>query len=211
MKFDLNTENINYVKITYNDKLGFAHCIKAAMKFLGEYELLLSIKSEENLQIDIPQEVEIGLACDTGLYKSKTTLKKIQREGAYILFSLQKPVEMNYQQNREYFRVKLQEDANILFEENEQLIKIPAITYDISANGVRIELDSQISFPPEVKIILFLPQRTVDLKAKYIRTDDEDKLLKASFQFIDIKQSDLDYISQICFQKQLEERRKNLI
>ena len=212
MKFDLNSENINYIKLTYKDKDGFAHCIKSAIRFINSFEILVSAKfEEENINIVTPQDVDLGIACDNGLYKAKTTLTRVEKEKSYILFSMRKPMEMEYQQNREYFRVRLQEDANIIFEENEQEIKISAITYDISANGVRIELDKHFAFPEKVNLFLYLPQKIISVNAKYIRTDEEDDIIKASFQFENIAQPDLDYISQICFQKQLEERRKNLI
>ena len=212
MKFDLNTENINYLKLTYTDKDGFTHCIKSAIRFINSFEILASAKfEEENINIITPQEVELGIACDNGLYIAKTTLTRVEKEKSYLLFSMRKPTDMEYRQKREYFRVKLQEDANIIFEEDEQEIKISAITYDISANGVRIELEESLTFPEEVNIFLFLPQKTISVKAKYIRTDNEDDIIKASFRFENIAQQDLDYISQICFQKQLEERRKNLM
>lgn len=211
MKFNLNSENINYLKITYKDNDGFAHCVKTAIRYLNDFEILVSKKSEEFLQISLPQEVEIGIACDNGLYKAKTILKRIESDNPYILFSLKKPEEIEYQQNREFFRIKIQEDANIIFEENGQEIAVSALTYDISANGVRIELDNNFAFPENVRLLLFLLQRQIDLQAKYIRTDDDDNVIKASFSFINIAPADLDYISQICIQKQIQERRKNLL
>ncbi len=211
MKFDLNIQNINYVKINYKDDDGFAHCIKGAIRLFSEYEILACVKYDENLHITTPQDVDLNIATDNGLYKAHTTLKKIEDENPYLLFSMRKPEDMEYQQKREYFRVKLQEDANIIFVENEQEIQITALTYDISANGIRIELDKKVDFPQDVQIKLFLPKKTVELSAKYIRTDEDDQILKASFHFYNISESDLDYISQICLQKQLEERRKNLL
>ena len=211
MKFNLNTENINYIKITYKDKNDFAHCIKAAVRLINDYELLACTKIEDKPDINIPQEVNIGIACDDGLYKTKTKLKKVEEEPPYILFSLQKPEEMEYQQKREYFRVKIQENVSILYKVDDNELTYSAITYDISANGVRVELDKNMAFPQEVRLLLFLPQKTIEVQAKYIRSDEEDQIIKASFQFEDIKQSDLDYISQVCLQKQLSERRKNLM
>lgn len=211
MKFDLNSENINYIKLTYKDKDGFTHCIKSAIRYINDIDILASAKFEENINIELPQEIDLGIACDNGLYKAKTTLKSIQQEHPYILFTLKKPSDMEYQQKREFFRVKLQENANIIFEENEQEINLSAITYDISANGVRIELDKHFAFPEKVRILLFLPQKIIDVKAKYIRTDEEDNIIKASFQFDHIAQQDLDYISQICIKKQIEERRKSFM
>lgn len=211
MKDNINSENINYLKITYKDRDGFAHCIKSAVRYLTDIEILTSTKFDEDFSIETPQTVEIGIACDNGLYKANTLLKKIEKENPYILFSLQKPTELEYQQKREFFRVKLQENANIFFEENGQEKEIAAVTYDISANGVRIELDKFYDFPEDVRIQLFLPQKNIEIHAKYIRSDEEDSVIKASFMFQEMLSSDLDYISQICFRKQLEERRKNLM
>ena len=211
MKFDLSKESINYVKINYLDNDNFAHYTKAAVRFIGELEFLASTKSEEALNIPAPQEVELGIACDNGLYKAKTVLKKVEFEDPYILFTMRKPEEMEYQQNREYFRVKLQENINITYVKEEQEHSLSALTYDLSAKGVRIELDNEIDFPEEVILSLFLQNKIIEVKAKYVRTDNDDNIKKASFQFVDLKEPDLDYISQICFKIQLEERRKNLL
>ena len=211
MKFNLNTENINYVKITYKDNNDFAHCIKAAIRLITEHELLACIKVDELPDIKVPQEVSLGIACENGLYKTKTILKKIEEDDAYMLLSIQRPDEVEYQQKREYFRVKIKENVSILYTLNEQNITYSGITYDISAKGVRIELDKVTDFPEEVKLVLYLPQKTINVQAKYIRSDEDDKILKASFQFVNIAQSDLDYVSQLCFRKQLEERRKNFM
>lgn len=211
MRFDINKENINYIKINYLDSDNFSHCIKAAVRLIGEFELLVSIKSEEKIFIPTPQSVELGIACDNGLYKAKTILKKVEYDAPYILFSLKKPEEMELQQNREYFRVKLQENANVIYEKDEQPVQFSAITYDISAKGVRIELEEEIEFPEKVVLLLFFENKTIEVNAKYIRTDIDDNIIKASFQFTDISEIDLDFISQVCFKKQLEERRKSLL
>ena len=212
MKFDLNLENTNYIKITYKDKEGFAHCIKSAIKLINDFEIQASAKQENKLNIETPQEVEIGIAFDNCLYKAKSILKRVEQAEEFLIFYIKKPEETEYQQKREFFRVRLQEDANIIFEtENESVTKLSALTYDISANGVRIELENKYAFPQRVRILLFLSEKTIDAKAKYIRTDEDEGVIKASFQFENISESDLDYISQICFKKQLEERRKNFL
>lgn len=211
MKFNLNAESINYLKITCTDDNGFAHYIKAAIRYIGESEVLAAVKKEEDVSISFPQDVDLGIACDNGLYTAKTELKKVEEEPLYKLFLLKRPENFEYQQKREYFRVKLQEDVNIVYEFNGTEKSYSAVTYDISANGVRIELDDDINFPENVKLMLILPGRNIISLAKYIRNDDEDQINKASFQFVEISQSDIDYISQFCLQRQLEERRKNLL
>jgi len=211
MKFNLNAENVNYIKISYRDKDNFVHCIKAAIRYINQIEILASAKTDEYSFISSPQTVELGIACDNGLYKAKTILQRVEYDSPYILFSLKRPEEMEFHQNREYFRVKIQENVNISYEIDDGTNLLSSVTYDLSAKGVRIELEKEVEFPDEVTLSLFFQNRIIEVKAKYIRTDIDDNIIKASFQFIDIKQPDLDFISQICFKKQLEERRKNLL
>lgn len=211
MKFDLNEEGINYIKINYVDNEMFPHYIKSAVRFIGELELLVSVKAENGISMPVPQTVELGIACDNGLYKAQTLLKKIEFEDPYILFTLKKPDDMEFQQNREYFRVKVQENVNISYEKDGHKENLSSLTYDLSAKGVRIELEQEIDIPEEVFVSLYFENKTIEVKANYVRTDVEDNIIKASFQFVDMNQADVDYLSQICFKKQLEERRKNLL
>ena len=207
MNFNLNIENINYIKIIYQDQDEFVHCAKAAIKRINEKDIFACAKYERDLFIKTPQEIDLSIACDNGLYKAKTTLKHVEKDEPYINFLLVTPSDIEYLQKREYFRVKINENALIMYDDK----KISCITFDISANGVRFVLEEKISFPEEVYLIIHLPVKTIEVRARYVRTDEEDKILKASFSFIDLKESDLDYISQICLQKQLETRRKNLM
>ena len=207
MKFNINIESVNYIKIIYQDNNGFAHCIKAAVNNIKENEIVASTKYDGDLYVKTPQEIELSIACDNGLYKAKTILKSVEGDKSYMYYRIVPPVEIDYQQKREFFRVKISEDVVITYEDK----KVACETFDISANGIRVVLDEKISFPEEVCLTLYLPSKNVEVGAKYIRTDDEDKILKASFSFVELKESDRDYISQLCLQKQLEMRRKSLL
>lgn len=212
MKLNLNIDNVNYIKITYKDKNEFTHCIKAYLKRLDEREILASAKFDDDLFIPTPQEVMLSIACDNGLYKSSTTLKYITKEEPYIFFALKSPEDIDYQQKREFFRVKINESALISYNtESDKTKNIPCETFDLSGNGVRLTIDEKYNLPETVHLTLYLPKKIIETDAKYIRTDEEDKILKASFSFMNLQESDLDCISQICFQKQLEARRKALM
>ncbi len=210
MKLNVNTENIKYIKISYKDNDDFTHMIKAVIKNINERDIYACTKYEEYIYPKTPQEVNISVATDNGLYRAKTTLKSIQKEDKYIYFSLKNPEDFLFEQKREYFRVKLNENALVRYEENENVKQVSGETYDISANGVRLVLDRKIPFPETVQISLFLPQRTITAEARYVRYDEEDNIIKASFSFVNMKELDIDYISQICLKKQLEERRNSI-
>lgn len=209
MNYDISPENINYLKFVYHDDDGFRHCIKASIKKFDYRELYACAKFEDDLYIKTPQEVELGVICNDGLYTCETTMKYIQRENEFIYFAFKSPNEWNYKQDREFFRVRLDNEAIIYYVQNEKKQKTNAKIYDISASGVRLQLNENIILPDDVQISLSFPKKQVHTLAKFIRTDSEDKILKAAFTFVDLSQQDMDYISQICLQKQIEERRKN--
>ena len=207
MKFNLNLENINYIKIVYSDSAGVGHYAKVAIKRLGEKEIFACMKYEKELQISIPQEVSISFACDNALYTAKTTLKMVENDDPYIFFTLKTPDEIEYRQNREYFRVKMNEDVILSFSGT----VLPCKIHDISANGIRLCLDKEIEIPENVMINILFPQRNVKTKAKYVRIDKEDDILKASFYYINLSEHDRDIISQRCIQKQLSDKRRSIL
>ena len=147
MKLNLNIENVNYIKILYKDKNDFTHCIKAALKRLDEREIVACAKFDEDFFISTPQDVNINIACDNGLYQATATLKFISKEEPYIFFNIKSPEDIVYQQKREYFRVKISENALISYDINDKRKDIPCETYDLSGNGVRLILDEKYNLP----------------------------------------------------------------
>lgn len=206
MKFNLNLSNINYIKLVYRDSNDAACCTKAAIKHMGEREILACAKFEDGLNIKTPQDVTLSFVCENGLYRTHTTLKYITNEEPYTFFALKVPEGLEYQQNREYFRVLMSEDALLCFGDR----VIPSKTHDISANGVRLILPEKIDIPEDVVIDLLFRPKGVKAKAKFIRYDDEDEILKASFKFVGLPESEVDIISQLCIKKQLEDKRNSL-
>ena len=173
---------------------------------MGEREIIACAKFDDGLKVDTPQEVTLSFVCDNGLYRTNTELKYVNFEEPYILFVLKTPQGFEYQQNREYFRVKIDEDALLSFEGK----VIPCKTHDISANGVRLILPQKIEIPQNVVIDLLLRPKGIKAKAGFVRYDEEDEILKASFNFIGLPESTVDVISQLCIQKQLEYKRNAL-
>ena len=115
MKFNLNLDNINYIKIVYKDKSDTVCCTKAAIKNMNERDIYACAKFENNLFLNTPQEVALSFVCENGLYRTSTTLKSIENDAPYIFFVMKTPVGIEYQQNREYFRVKMNEKAILYF------------------------------------------------------------------------------------------------
>ncbi len=206
MKLNLDLDNINYIKLLYKNTDNLPCCTKAAIRYMNEREITACAKFEEAQRISTPQDVTLSFISDNGLYRTNTILKYINNEEPYTFFVLKTPEGFEYQQNREYFRVRFQEDALLSF--NGQVI--PCKTYDISANGVRLILTNEIDIPQNVVINLLLSPKDLKVKARFVRYDEEDNIFKASFSFVGLPENDVDVISQLCIKKQLEYKRNSL-
>ena len=71
-------------------------------------------------------------------------------------------------------------------------------------------LPEKFDIPQNVIIDLLIRPNGVKAKAKFVRYDNEDDILKASFSFTGLPENAVDTISQLCIQKQLEYRRNSL-
>ena len=203
MKFNLNLDNINYIKIVYKDRDENTCCTKAVIKNMSEREIFACAKFEEGLNIQTPQEISLSFVCENGLYRTNTTLKYLEKDAPYIFFGIKTPLGLEYQQNREYFRVRMEEAVILTFDKT----SVPCKVHDISANGIRVVLPKKLELPEEVMLDILFSPKNVRTKAKFIRTDNEDNTLKASFEFVGMSEADMDLISQKCIKKQLEYRR----
>jgi len=200
--------DVNYIKIIFNDENNIPNCIKAGVRDISRSIIYASAKFEEDISITTPKYVELGIITDTGLYKAHSELKRVIKEPPYTFFEVKTPESLEFSQNREFFRVRMNENATISYTSNGQEKQIACETYDISANGVRLIVDSLIDIPDVAKITLHMPDKDLITESKLVRTDNDDNTLKVSYHYTFIKESDLDYISKICLKKQLENRKK---
>ena len=210
MRFNLNLDSINYVKLLWQDLQGAPCCRKTAIKFMGETEMCLCTTCEDDeFRIKTPQNVTVSFACDNGLYRTMVELIHSELRNSYVYFTLKTPEGLEFQQNREYFRVKMTEKAILSFKQNNEIKRVPSTTFDISANGVKLVIPEKYDNLEEVLINIMFDTRDFKSKARFVRYDDEDGVLKASFQFVELPNNDVDFISQKCIQKQLEYKRNN--
>ena len=216
MKFALDINNVNYIKIVYKDVSGTSHCSKAIVKQIGEKEIIACTKADIKPKIDTPQEVNLSFACDDGLYKATTILKYISNlydDDSYVYFRLKTPEEIEYHQDREYFRVRAGIKVIIYYNQpdTEQTQSLECYAYDISANGIRVWFMEPTDISQNVKLEILFDGRKIYTNAHCVRTDFENKISMLSFKFNGIKEQDVDYISQFCIKKQLEIKRSQLL
>ncbi len=205
MQFNLNLENIKYTKIVYKDREENVHFLKAAIRSMSENELYACAKFEDGLDIETPQEVSVSFICENGLYRTNTILKSIENAEPYVFLTLKTPQGLEFQQNREYFRVRMEENVIMTFSDT----VISCKTFDLSANGVRLKLEKYMHFPENVMLDILFTPKNIKTKAKFVRIDDEEGILKASFNFVHLDENSRDIISQKCIRKQLENKRNS--
>lgn len=208
MKFNLNIENIKYIKVLYKDNNGEPSSLKGAIRRVTEREMLICAKFEEGLFAPTPQEITLSIICNDGLYRTKTKLRSIDNEDPYAFLVLDPPQGLEYQQNREYFRVLADYRCDYL---PDGVNRIKASTFDISANGVSIIVDTHLISKTDSELDIAIDGRNIKTKVRYVRSEKVDEGYKISFMFSNISENDRNYISQICIKKQLEQRRKGLI
>lgn len=206
MNFSLNLDDIKYVKIIYKDKDNSAHCVKAAIRTINDRQIYVCAKQENLINIKTPQDVTLSFICENGLYRTKTELIYIEYKEPYMFFTLKTPQGIEYQQNREYFRVRMDEKGTLCTPE----AKINCNIYDISASGIRLCLDKKYNIPEKVEIEIDFKDRNIRVKAKFVRFDIEGENIKAAFHFYSMPENIRDIIAQKCIQKQLQDKRNSL-
>ncbi len=207
MKFNLSIDKIKYVKILLANLEGNPLSVKAAIKRMDEREIVVCLKFEKDFDINVPQQITLSMVCEDGLYRTQTKLKSYSCEAPYIFLVLETPSGIEYQQNREYFRIPALYNCVYYVNNNGQPATFNAMTSDISANGVSIILPVHVFSEEDAEIEMMVKEKLVSAKIRYIRSEKLEDGYKLSFVYSEISDRDRDYISQICIQKQLEDKR----
>ena len=210
MKFNFKLEEIKYAKVSYRDKNNEPVTKKIAVKTLTEREILACTRFESGLDINTPQEVVLSFVCNDGIYKTKTILKAVDNDEPYIFFIFQTPEGIEYEQNREYFRVLASFNCIYKIKENDEIREFETNTVDISASGVSIVLPFSTITEDFSDIVMAINGKLVRARIHFIRSEKFADGYRHSFAYTKISEEDRDYISQVCLQKQLEERRNSI-
>ncbi len=207
MRFNLNLEDIKYLKILYMDNNGNPNTIKAAIKRFDSREILACVKYEKELELPIPQEITLSLVCSDGLYRTKTALKSFENAEPYIFLVLEPPQGLEYQQNREFFRVPAEYDCIYSIDLDGEIKSFRGKTYDISANGVSVILSEHLICEGDCYLEMNVEGIDLQTKVKYIRSESVENGYRLSFAYTQITQQDRDFISKVCIQNQLAQKR----
>lgn len=211
MRFNLSIDDIKYVKILYANQDGSPVLLRAAIKKINEREICACAKLDDNTEIPSTQTVTLSIVCSEGLYRTKTKLKSCSAEEPYLFFYLETPEALEYQQNREYFRILAQYECIYYVKNGDTESSYKTTTVDLSANGVSILLSEHVFSEEDCEIDIMINEKLVHAKIKYVRSEKTDNGYRLSFTFSEISDKNRDYISGICIKKQLEQRRNNIV
>ena len=116
-------------------------------------------------------------------------------------------------QRREYVRVETKVDVSIEYDGR----FTPLVTEDLSAGGLAVILSRPVNFREgdEVKLTIVLPYSNGDIKyvqtsAVIVRIFEKGEIRLASIQFTDTDDIDKQHIVRLCFERQLQLRKKEL-
>lgn len=209
MKFNLNIDEIKYAKILCKDILDNPFSLRGAIKSINDREILFCSKFEQIPKLTTPQEVTLSIIYSDGLYRTKTILKSLYQEEPYIFCPLEAPQGLEYQQNREYFRIASSFNAKYYVKSQDKFIDFDVKTCDISANGVSILLGMHIISEEDSRLVIYINDRKIETRIRYIRSEKVEDGYRISFAFEKMDEADRDFISQVCIKQQLDERRKH--
>jgi len=208
MQFKFNIDDIKYIKILCQDRENNPKIVKAALRKVDDVNMYACAKLEQEINLKLPQDVSLNIVCKEGLYRTQTMLTKLEYDLPYTYFVIETPKGFEYQQNREYFRVMAEFPCNYIYKNEETTKEYKVQTCNISANGVTILLPELVISEEDCMLDIIIAGCSIELKAKYIRSEKDDTGYKVSFAYTNISNMDRDFISQVCIQKQLEEKRK---
>jgi len=211
MKFNFDRARINYIQISYKLSDSTLCFCKVGLRTVDAKTVVVSGKIDNIFEMRKAQDLTMDIVCADGLYRAKTKLKSIKEDHPYTYLFLENPDEVIYQQNREFFRIEADYPCLSVSEDDEGNIQqYNTETINLSANGISLLFNQKLLTKTFVNLVLYINEKEINIKARLVRNEKYKNLYKTSFSFVRISESDRDYISQICIQKQIIERRKLL-
>jgi c-di-GMP-binding flagellar brake protein YcgR len=203
MLLNFNLENIKYMKIEYSiNNNSYVH--KLALKEKKENIIIAVMPKAETSELVAPYTVEISFICNDGLYKTNTTVESIYTDDEYTFFEIQNPKTLDYQQNRAYYRVLADFDCIYTIETDDGQESFNATTYDISTGGVSIITSENIIPTRETSIIIYTPECSIKSYLKFVRCEAFEDAYKLAFNFMDLEEKYLEYLTKLCVNKQCD-------
>ena len=205
MKLNFNIDDIKYLRLEYNQNEKNIS-VKLALKEKRENDFVAVLPNDTEFTPHTPQKMALTFVCDDGLYKTFATVKEIFKDETYYNVIIDNPKTLDYQQNREYYRILAEYDCIYTVETADGIESFNAVTYDISAGGVSIITTENIVPTRETSLVIFMPDRDLKTHLQFVRCEAlENNEYKLSFVFTDLNERDFQMLSELCVKKQLSQ------
>ena len=207
MLFNLISEDIKYIKILYKDNDGKACSIKSCINKINDTSIIATYKYDEKISIEAPQKIVLSIICSDGLYRTQTLLKSVHDKYPYMILNMEIPKNIDFQQNREYFRVPVKFDCVYSVKVENNFEDYYVETIDLSASGISIFMKTLNITEGESFIKLNIDGNSIKIRVEYVRSEKLENGYQVAFIYKDIKESSRDIIAKACIQKQLSDKR----
>ena len=189
---------------------------KGVVRFLSYLEEI----NKDSIIIGKPKNKHIGFnfTCGQNLelyaYTRGGVFKLVCRLEAYLenKCKLSLPISVDNIQRREYIRVNMGVDVIIRPKPATNIISLKTKTRNISAKGLNVLLDQDISRSASLEVSLLFPEKIITTTAKVIKVrqvEIESKTyFSTSLMFVAISEKEIDFIVKKCFEFEALQRKK---
>lgn len=210
---------LKYVKVIYTDFEDKRHEVSTEVKFIGELLISLYFQTEEDgFDIECPQDVTLKFVTSDALYIAKSSLKEVIQTGNIVYFSINPPEKMTRRQSRKYARAELDRTCVLsIADDVGHRTTYLAKSLNMSACGILLynleSFDSDDIMQEKLEmskydcyhVVVFLEQNIVlKLFARFVRDEYVDGTYRYAFQFLNMKQKNIDLICKCITNEQLK-------
>ena len=168
--------------------------------------------TNKHIKFNFPQGQLLELYAYTrgGVFKLKCRLLEYNNN----ICKLSLPISVDKIQRREFIRVNIKTDVIIKPRPSTRIITIRTKTKNISAKGLNVVLDQDISNFANVDLEIIFPDRVIKTVAKIIKVKPIDiesrTYYSTSLMFLSITDKEINFIVKKCFEYEAAQRRKML-
>ena len=177
-----------------------------------ENSIFVGKPQNKHVQFNFPLGQMLDLYAYTrgGVFRLRCRLKSYNGEKC----ELSLPISVDKIQRREFIRVNIKTDVIIKPRPSTRIITIRTKTKNISAKGLNVVLDQDISNFANVDLEIIFPDRVIKTVAKIIKVKPIDiesrTYYSTSLMFLSITDKEINFIVKKCFEYEAAQRRKML-
>lgn len=161
-------------------------------------------------------KVSVEYSTQTGIYRFGGVVTEVGEDGT-AWFRMNRPSKWDHLQRRRFFRLSISVAVwwrPVRGEEGGVGRFREALTHDLSGGGLRLAFEEDLPVGTELQLKIDIGEhRPVEATGKVVRScyREDDGVVLASIEFLEIDEVDRDRLIRYLFQRQGELRRKGLL